>query len=130
MQPRHILKFAAILLCVSVSCNSYARQYTQTAFSPSPETTALITRNISEAEQTVRVAAYSFTSQPVADALIAAHKNGIDVKVVVDKSQQNAHTHSIVAQLVQAGIPVRVDRKHSIMHDKYIVIDGNTIETG
>ena len=107
-----------------------ARSTTQTAFSPSPETTALITSNISEAEESIRIAAYSFTSQAVADALIAAHKKGVDVMAVVDKSNQYRRTHSIISQLHDAGIPVRVDRKHSIMHDKYIVIDGRTIETG
>src|SRR5476649_2237360 len=105
MKHSTIFLLVFFTLCASPP-QVYARQYTQTAFSPSPETTELITRNISEAQQTVRVAAYSFTSQPVADALVTAHKNGIDVMVVVDKSQQNAHTHSIVAQLVQAGIPV------------------------
>jgi phosphatidylserine/phosphatidylglycerophosphate/cardiolipin synthase-like enzyme len=118
------------LCCYAAPVESFARQYTQTAFSPSPETTALITRNIEQAEQSVRIAAYSFTSQLVADALISAHENGVDVKVVVDKTQANPRSHSIVAQLVAVGIPVRVDRKHSIMHNKYLVIDERTIQTG
>lgn len=110
--------------------SSWARQYTQTAFAPSPKTTALITRNIGQAEKTIRIAAYSFTSQPIADALIKAHQKGVDVKAVVDKTQANPRTHSIVSRLVHAGILVRVDRKHSIMHNKYIVIDNHTIQTG
>jgi phosphatidylserine/phosphatidylglycerophosphate/cardiolipin synthase-like enzyme len=107
-----------------------ARSTTLTAFSPSPETTTLITSNIAEAQESIRIAAYSFTSQPVADALIAAHEKGVDVMAVVDKSNQYRRTHSIISQLHEAGIPVRVDRMHSIMHDKYIVIDGRTLETG
>jgi hypothetical protein len=35
---------------------------------PIAQTTALITRNIGQAEKTIRIAAYSFTSQPIADA--------------------------------------------------------------
>ncbi|MBM3602586.1 MAG: phospholipase D family protein [Alphaproteobacteria bacterium] len=109
---------------------SSARPYTQTAFAPSPKTTALITRNLAKAEKTIRVAAYSFTAHPIADALIKAQQRGVDVKVVVDKTQANPRTRSIVTKLVDAGIPVRVDRKHSIMHNKYIIIDGRTIQTG
>ena len=124
---------AAILTCSALLgslSDAAARSTTQTAFSPSPETTALITSNIGEAETSIRIAAYSFTSQAVADALIEAHKRGVDVQAVVDKSNQYRRTHSIIPQLHDAGIPVRVDRMHSIMHDKYIVIDGRTIETG
>jgi phosphatidylserine/phosphatidylglycerophosphate/cardiolipin synthase-like enzyme len=125
-----IATFSFILVLAGSPTHTFARQYTQTAFSPSPKTTALITRNIGQAENVVRIAAYSFTSQPVADALISAHEKGVDVKAVVDKTQANPRSHSIVAQLAAAGIAVRVNRKHSIMHNKYMVIDGRTIQTG
>jgi phosphatidylserine/phosphatidylglycerophosphate/cardiolipin synthase-like enzyme len=32
--------------------------------------------------------------------------------------------------LANQGVPVRVDRQYGIMHDKFIVVDGETVETG
>ena len=32
--------------------------------------------------------AYSFTSAPIAKALVEAHKRGVDVRVILDKSQR------------------------------------------
>ena len=52
------------------------------AFSPARGATALVVKTIGEAKHSVRVAAYSFTSKPIAEALLSAHRRGIDVEVV------------------------------------------------
>lgn len=52
--------------------------------------TELVVKTIDSARQSVRVAAYSFTSKPIASALLSAHMRGIDVLVVADKSQPTA----------------------------------------
>jgi len=75
------------------------------------------------------MAAYSFTSQPIAAALLAARKRGIDVRVVVDKSNAKAR-YTAATFLANQGVPVRVDYRYAIMHDKFIVADGATVETG
>src|SRR5664279_3188552 len=75
------------------------------------------------------VAAYSFTSKPIALALLADAKRGVDVKVVVDKSQATAR-YTAATFLANGGVPVRVDYRYSIMHNKFVVVDGETVETG
>ena len=50
----------------------------QDAFSPRQGATALVVHTIDDARHTLRVAAYSFTSRPIADALIAARQRGVD----------------------------------------------------
>jgi phosphatidylserine/phosphatidylglycerophosphate/cardiolipin synthase-like enzyme len=40
-----------------------------------------------QAQKTVYVQAYSFTTAPIAQALVDAHKRGVDVQVILDKSQ-------------------------------------------
>jgi phosphatidylserine/phosphatidylglycerophosphate/cardiolipin synthase-like enzyme len=101
----------------------------EVAFSPDMGATDLVVKAIGEARKTIRVAAYSFTSKPIAQALLDAHKRGIDVEVVVDKSQAKAR-YTSATFLANVGIPTRIDYKYAIMHNKFIVIDGVNVETG
>jgi phosphatidylserine/phosphatidylglycerophosphate/cardiolipin synthase-like enzyme len=73
--------------------------------------------------------AYSFTSKPISLALLDAHKRGIDVRVVVDKLNATAR-YTLATFLANQGVPVRVDYRYAIMHDKFIVVDGQEVETG
>jgi len=101
----------------------------EVAFSPDRGATALIVKTIGEAKRSIRVAAYSFTSRPIAETLIDAHKRGIDVEVVVDKSQATAR-YTAATFLANQGVLVRVDYRYAIMHEKFIVVDGETVEEG
>lgn len=89
----------------------------------------LVIHTIESARSTLRVAAYSFTSKPIAEALIAAKKRGVDVQVVVDKSQETER-YTSATFLANMGVPVRVDTRYAIMHNKFMVIDGQTVQTG
>jgi len=62
----------------------------EVAFSPNGGCTDLVIKVINSAKTSIRVLAYSFTSAPIAKALVEAHKRGVDVQVVVDKSQKSA----------------------------------------
>jgi phosphatidylserine/phosphatidylglycerophosphate/cardiolipin synthase-like enzyme len=65
----------------------------QAYFSPKGGCTEAIVAEISKAKSNVIVQAYSFTSEPIAAALIAAHRRGVAVAVIVDKGQDgNEHT--------------------------------------
>jgi phosphatidylserine/phosphatidylglycerophosphate/cardiolipin synthase-like enzyme len=75
------------------------------------------------------VLAYSFTSAPIAQALVEAHKRGIDVQVVVDKSQKR-EKYTSATFIANAGIPIRIDSKHAIAHNKVIIVDGRTVQQG
>lgn len=99
------------------------------AFSPSGGATELVVHTIESAKTSIRVAAYSFTSKPIATALLDAHKRGVDVRVVVDKANATAR-YTMATFLANQGVPVRVDYRYAIMHDKFIVVDGVTVETG
>lgn len=121
--------FVSFVLAIAVSSPAHARSSTQAAFSPSPQAIKLVERTIRHAEHSVDVAAYSFSSQKIANALIEAHKRGVVVRVVLDKSHAKRR-YPAVTSLHDAGIPLRINRRYAIMHDKYIIIDGKTVETG
>lgn len=125
-------KFLAITLlstCLSVSAIAQAAPSAEVAFSPNQGAAELVLKTINSATVSIRVAAYTFTSKPIALALLSAHKRGVDVQVVVDKSNATAR-YTAATFLANQGVPVRVDYQYAIMHDKFIVVDGGTVEEG
>ena len=97
----------------------------EVAFSPNGGGTDLIIKVIHSAKTSIRVLAYSFTSAPIAQALVEAHKRSVDVQVVVDKSQKS-EKYTSATFVANAGIPIRIDSKHAIAHNKVIIVDGHT----
>jgi phosphatidylserine/phosphatidylglycerophosphate/cardiolipin synthase-like enzyme len=77
---------------------------------------------------------YSFTSVPILAALKAAHGRGVDVEVIVDKisarQSKSGSRYSAATYLTNAGIPVWVDTKVAIAHNKVMVIDEQWVITG
>ena len=73
--------------------------------------------------------AYSYTSAPIAKALVDAKKRGVSVEVILDKSQRS-EKYSSADFLKNAGVPTYIDAKHAIAHNKVMVIDGQTVLTG
>jgi phosphatidylserine/phosphatidylglycerophosphate/cardiolipin synthase-like enzyme len=114
----------ALFLAVSIQAADI-----QVYFSPQGGCTEAVVANLDKATNTVLVQAYSFTSAPIAKALVDAKKRGVKVQVILDKSQRTERYSS--ADFVQrAGIPTFIDAKHAIAHNKIMVIDGETILTG
>ena len=104
------------------------------AFSPSGSALALVLRAIGQAQSRIQMAAYVFTSSDVARALVQAKKRGVDVQVLVDwKSnfeEDTRYAKHALGILLNAGIAVRSIDVYPIFHDKYMVIDGRTVQTG
>lgn len=101
----------------------------EVAFSPGGGITTMIVQNIDKATKSIEVQAYSFTSVDIAKALAAAHKRGVQVRVILDKSQET-EKYSSLTFLQNAGIAVHVDRDFQIAHSKIMIIDGVDVITG
>jgi phosphatidylserine/phosphatidylglycerophosphate/cardiolipin synthase-like enzyme len=118
----------SILLALFVAVSVTAADI-QVFFSPKGGCTEAVVENLGKATNTVLVQAYSFTSAPIAEALLKAEKRGVKVQVILDKSQRT-EKYSEADFLFHAGIPVFIDAKHAIAHNKIMVIDGKTVLTG
>lgn len=110
-------------------------QSVEVAFSPDGNAEALVLKVIRSAKSSIRLAAYSFTSPSVARALVDAKRRGVDVAVVVDYKNNFEETRTNAPRealnlLVNAGIPTRTISVYPIHHDKYLVVDGLSVETG
>jgi phosphatidylserine/phosphatidylglycerophosphate/cardiolipin synthase-like enzyme len=57
-------------------------------FTPGGNCTDLIVKSLVEAKNTILVQAYSFTSAPIAKVLLNAHKRGVRVEAILDKSNR------------------------------------------
>lgn len=84
---------------------------------------------IAKAESHINVAVFFFTAKNLTADLIAAHKRGVDVRVIIDAtSAKNEYTkHEI---LRKAGIPVKVENWGGKMHMKAASIDGRNLILG
>jgi phosphatidylserine/phosphatidylglycerophosphate/cardiolipin synthase-like enzyme len=100
-----------------------------TCFTPGGNCTDAIVHAINDAKRTILVQAYSFTSAPIAKALLDAHKRGVQVQVILDKSQRT-EKYSSADFLANQGVPTMIDAEHAIAHHKVMVIDGETVLTG
>lgn len=98
-------------------------------FSPDGGCTAAIVAELAKATNSVQVQAYSFTSVDLARALLAAHKRGVLVRVVLDKSQRSTK-YSSADFLLHAGIETWIDDRHAIAHNKVMIIDKAVVITG
>lgn len=108
-------------------------------FSPGGSATDAIVEQIGQARKTLEIQAYQFTSAPIAKALMAAQKRGVQITVILDPTQEGNRgpagdsegpRYSSAQFLHNQGIPVYIDHKHAIAHNKVMLIDGWTIITG
>lgn len=115
---------------------SRAAQPVTVCFSPPArggcDPTATVVRAVDGAHKTIRIQIYAFTARPILDALLRARRRGVDVRVIVDRSQfdRDRYDTSAVSGLAAAGIPILVDTVPGLMHDKVMIVDGREVLTG
>jgi phosphatidylserine/phosphatidylglycerophosphate/cardiolipin synthase-like enzyme len=83
---------------------------------------------IDGAKSSVDIAFFEFNLPSVAQALIAAHQRGVQVRIVYD--DEHTDPGPPFSDLLDAGIPATPDQRGAYMHDKFAVIDGATVWTG
>jgi phosphatidylserine/phosphatidylglycerophosphate/cardiolipin synthase-like enzyme len=82
---------------------------------------------IDSARLTVDVAIYSLSLNSIRDALIHAHKRGVQVRMVMESENLE---RSDPQKIKDAGIPILGDRREGLMHDKFVVIDNSEVWLG
>lgn len=96
---------------------------------PGSDCAALAVSVIGQAKASLDIQAYNFTEPRIGAAIVAAKARGAAVRLIVDKI--SAHQRGEQVDLcAAAGIPVFVDRRPRIAHNKVMIIDGKTVITG
>jgi phosphatidylserine/phosphatidylglycerophosphate/cardiolipin synthase-like enzyme len=117
------------MLAVSCSRQTTKPEGVEVYFSPQGGCTSAVVENLEQATNSVYVQAYSFTSAPIAKALVDASRRGVKVRVILDRSQRT-EKYSAADFLRDSGIPTLIDDRHAIAHNKIMIIDQGTVLTG
>lgn len=120
-----------LLALAFIPALSFASSNIEVGFSPEGGAQELVLKTINEATKSIRMMAFSFSAPDVMNALVAAQKRGVDVQIVIDE-KGNVSNKSLLAMryVTQNGIKLRTDNHYRIQHDKVVITDGNTVETG
>ncbi|KWN79238.1 endonuclease [Burkholderia ubonensis] len=107
----------------------------EAGFSPEGSAEQLVLRALGSAHHSIRLCAFSLTSPVVVRELIDAKRRGVDVAVVADERQnvredRSGKGRAALNLLVNAGIPTRTVSVYAELHDKFALIDGETVQTG
>lgn len=98
-------------------------------FSPEDDTLDRLVELVDGAQTSVYFLAYSFTSDPLADALIAAAARGVDVAGVFETAQASGQGGEFF-RLADLGLDVELDGNPRNMHHKVLIVDFETVVLG
>lgn len=120
-------KLAVIIVALFVTRPASAAQLF-TCFTPDENCTGFIVRAIEAAQSQLLVLGYGFTSCPIIQAIGEAKDRGVDVKIILDRSNEQKRYPKEIAYLRSRGIEPLIDelidlRYKGIAHNKVMVID-------
>jgi phosphatidylserine/phosphatidylglycerophosphate/cardiolipin synthase-like enzyme len=130
-RPRVTLVLTLCLLLAPVGASQAAQ--IEVCFAPrlpgACDPTESVVAAVDHAQKQVLVQAYEFTSAAIAKSVVDAQRRGLDVRVILDKS--NLHEgYSAATFLQHEGVPLLIDSMHAIAHNKIMILDGETVITG
>ena len=100
-------------------------------FTPGQSCLPKVIKYIDNAKTSILLLGYSFTSKPITQALIQAKKRGVNVRIVLDHSQQyQKYSKEVIQVLLNNQMDVRFDHTVKIAHNKVLVIDNLQTITG
>lgn len=81
------------------------------------------------ARQKLDISVFTISDNRLTDAIIAAHRRGINVRIISDNDKAQDEGSDVDALIAQ-GIDVRMDKTPYHMHHKFALIDGHTLVNG
>jgi phosphatidylserine/phosphatidylglycerophosphate/cardiolipin synthase-like enzyme len=118
--------FAALLLCWIVGAGATALPATGTVevlFTPWDDAEGAIVRVLDKASKSIHVQAYLLTSRSIAKALQDAKARGVTVEILADREMVSKGENSLVPKLAAEGIPVWLETRYAVAHNKVLLID-------
>ncbi|KAG2185514.1 hypothetical protein INT44_002307 [Umbelopsis vinacea] len=104
--------------------------FIQAYFFPSKESYSAFLSALNTARSTLDICVFSITDDDTADALIAAKKRGVKIRIITD-DQQAAIKGADASRLSKDyGIPYKTDHTQGYMHNKFAIIDHQLMING
>jgi|JI10StandDraft_1071094.scaffolds.fasta_scaffold497788_2 phospholipase D len=120
--------FLTILFIFSFSFYSLAD--ISVCFTPPNKCGDFIVEKIKQAKQSIYIQAYGFTSKKIIDALIEAKNRGVEIEIILDRSNFHNKKQSVIKLLESNQIKIYQDKVAGIAHNKVMIIDNITVITG
>ena len=98
-------------------------------FSPEDNCGAEILNLINSAQRSIDAALYLLTSRQLAQGLAEARGRGVTVRAYFDE-EASGDRYSKTGFLRKKGVAVRLAEDAGLMHNKFCIIDGQTVITG
>ena len=125
------LQCAALAILLGIAAIAQAEPSVQVGFSPEGSARKLVLQTIGSAQHSIQMLAYAFQAPDIVQALIDAQKRGVEVRIVVDKKRNLGKSSKAAMDLVVLnGVELRTNEHFHLHHDKTIIVDGHTVETG
>jgi phosphatidylserine/phosphatidylglycerophosphate/cardiolipin synthase-like enzyme len=98
-------------------------------FSPGDGPRLRIASLFAHAHHSADVCVFTITDDRITDAIRAAQRRGIRVRIITD-NDKSGDRGSDIDRLKEYGVDVRVDRTEAHMHHKYCLFDSHILLTG
>ncbi len=98
-------------------------------FSPGKACRSAIIHQIIQAVKKIDICVFTISDDLIVNAILSAHKKGIDIKVLTD-DDKTKDLGSDIEQLSKEGVAVKIDDTPNHMHHKFMVVDDQTLITG
>ncbi|SNY77461.1 phospholipase D family protein [Enterobacter sp. CC120223-11] len=122
---------SALFALSLLAAPAFAAPSIQVGFSPEGSARTMVLAVINHAQKSINMIAYAFQAPDITAALEAAAARGVKVQLVADfRRNQNGKSQRALSDVASHGVEVRTDAHYHIQHDKTIIVDGSTIETG
>lgn len=129
IKPLVLAAFMLALAATSITIRAETIAATgsvEALFTPWDDAESAIIRALAEAQQSIHVQAYLLTSRSISQALISARQRGVAVSILTDQKMLDTGQNSQIPLLAAANIPVRLETRYAVAHNKIILIDART----
>ena len=111
---------------------AYVGENLEIYFSPEDDFEQRLLQLIEKARESIDFLTFAFTNENISNALKQKHDNGVKIRGVFDKKQNDGFLkkYSKYNTLFEHGIDVKLDGNKQTMHNKVFIIDKKTVITG
>lgn len=124
-----LLGVARIVALPPSARSPHDTEIAEACFGPCENCSLRLRMLIAESSSSLDVCVFTITDNALAEALLAAHGRGLNVRVITD-DLTSLDPGSDVFRLRDAGVAVRFDGRPEHMHHKFAVFDRRLLVTG
>ena len=125
------IRAAVFCLCLLVQPQGLFSANVEVLYAPHDAPLDRLVTLYQQAKRYIYVSVYGLTYPRAVQALVAAKKRGVDVRMLTDQERtQEAKQRTALETLRLAGIPIRVNQHEGLMHLKQVVIDDEINTSG